>query len=437
MAFPDELRLRGITLILAIAILGMAAWMARDVERHAGAAPQRQAAASGGASSRTGLPFSPSPAGPAMRMPMAPRLVEAPRATTHAAPLAASSPGPSNLAPFYDVCGIGSVQAVMRARQIQPASAPGNGASDRPAHTVFEPALPDGMGDDAMRAAWPRLLQALAGSPVPRRQAAAVLLQESNAFGDEAFSLPPWPMDRTRLHRLAGLALASSDPVVMRWAIAACSPPAERDACVGLSARHWIALEPLNLLAWLQLLIDEPAAEAEALNGMALARSASSGFGHLTWTVFQGMPAELPQHLRVSLAVVTEAVDGMLMRGDYQHLMQQCGPTRVADSNRRQLCQALAQVLAHESADLIGLLIGHRLLDQLSGSAVVYAPMRRDYDRWNREGLTRVLSHLLEQPYNCDTQAFWSARAEERDRLGEAGQFRAWRKAQSGLAGRP
>lgn len=367
---------------------------------------------------------------------MAPWLVEAPGAPTRAAPLAPSSPSSSNLALVYDVCGIGSVQAVMRARQIEPASAPGDRAPDRPVDTVFEPGLPPGMGDDAMRAGWSRLLQTLAGSSVLRQQAAAVLLQETKPFGDEAFSSPAWPMDRARLHRLADLALASPDPVVMRWAIAACSPPAERDACRGLSARHWIALEPGNLLAWLQLLNDEPAAEAEAMHGMAFARSASSGFGHLAWTVLQGMPAEVPQHLRVSLALSTAAVDGMLPLGDYRGLMQQCGPTRVVDSNRRQACLALTQVLAHESADLVSMLIGHRLLDRLSGSAAEYATMRRDYDRWNREGLVRVLAHLA-QPFACDTLAFWNAHAEERDRLGEAGQFRAWRKSQAGTAGRP
>ena len=340
---------------------------------------------------------------------------------------AAAEPGkrPGDLA----LCGVGYQPVTPLTPAALAASEPNiEGASPAPdaaASALINPLLPPVVAAQALAAAWPRIQASLAASPDVRQQAAALRLAGIEALetGSDAQAV------RTRAdtqRRLAALALATSDATAMQWAVRSCDGATAPGGCLGLSARHWVCVEPGNLAAWLYLLAQEPLARDEALHGMALSRRADFADRRLAAVVDAGLPADIPPYLRVVLAVLLTGIDAAQSMPSLQALQRACDAPALKDSNRRQQCAALAGVMLGNGSSLTTLALGTRLGQHAGWPAERVQALRAELAvlpalHWQ--------AMVTDQPYGCSAVAGmrrWLAGTEQ---MGELGWLRQQRLA--------
>ena len=186
---------------------------------------------------------------------------------------------------------------------------------------------------------------------------AAALMIGAQARGDEA---------RSRIDRLARLAGHSQDPVVYAIAVEACRAwtPDEGGACQLLSRAQWVHLDPDNALPWLELAAEaerahEPDAEAEAMHRAASARRSDAHAGVLPALVERALDdahaAPLQRTLALSASWSAQAAWAPPRSGQaYLY----CTAESLADANRQQTCDALAQTLALRGMSLADVSVG-------------------------------------------------------------------------------
>ena len=183
---------------------------------------------------------------------------------------------------------------------------------------------------------------------------AAALMIGAQARGGEA---------RSRIDRLARLAGHSQDPVVYAIAVEACRgwTPEQGGACQLLSRAQWVHLDPDNALPWLEL-----AAEAEAMHRAASARRSDAHADVLPALVERALDdahaAPLQRTLALSASWSAQAAWAPPRSGQaYLY----CTAESLADANRQQTCDALAQTLAQRGMSLadvsVGLAIGRNV----------------------------------------------------------------------------
>lgn len=266
--------------------------------------------------------------------------------------MAADVPGPRRRTPV-ELCGAGRV-VVDHPAAIRSAD---SGAS-----------MPESAqeADDPIQArldqAWPRLVERLLAAPGPRAQAAGWLLA-----GHGPLPVAGVVDQAAASQGLVRLALAAGDAWVLQLALQHCGVQSPAAACAGLTARHWLQADRGNALAWVALWQQEPAAADEALHGMALARSADSGFGQLPALVAQHWPVDLPPYLLSAAVIRSFGVDAALVRPSLKPLIEICrAAVARGDANRRASCELAAELLVGSGRDLLtrgmGLAVG-RVLD--------------------------------------------------------------------------
>jgi hypothetical protein len=295
-----------------------------------------------GASAWLAWAGAPSPRAPAPRViASAPRPIAAPlreaaarkppprRAATHAARAAP----PARDAGEVEICGFGEVRL--------PADDP-YGLNR----------VPDSLRRSALDEVDERMLAS--GDEQVR---AAALMIGAQARDGEAHS---------RIDRLARLAGHSQDPVVYAIAVEACRgwTPEQGGACQLLSRAQWVHLDPDNALPWLELAAEaeqahEPDAEAEAMHRAASARRSDAHAAVLPALVERALvdahAAPLQRTLALSASWSAQAAWAPPRSGQaYLYCMAEA----LADANRRQTCDALAQTLAQRGMSLADVSVG-------------------------------------------------------------------------------
>jgi hypothetical protein len=278
--------------------------------------------------------------------------------------------------------------------------------------------------DEAASAA----LASMKASASPRAQAAAhyfragraamVKILRSSCDGDEACirTASTWQGDGAgQRDALARMAQDSDDPQVYAWAYRSCkaAPVAERGACQLINASQWARLDPLNAEPWLELGAEaqshkDAAALEDAMFHVASAERHDPGWGALPGSLIDHLPAD-DSALIGTWGLIVQAVGLEAVAGSaWAPVARYCGARELADPNRGETCERIADLLVEHSsttdARAIGIGIGKRLgwpaqrldaLDQqrdaeaavqhkhaTEASALDCATLRARVDRW-------------------------------------------------------
>jgi hypothetical protein len=233
------------------------------------------------------------------------------------------------------------------------------------------------------------------------------------------------------LTELATLAATTTDARALTLAREQCGllthDTAPLPHCQALTARRLVALDRDNAAAWLALALEEPGAIDEAMHQATLARQWND---HATAArrFIERVDANggLRSMVLVQSLLMTPPAQPISAQ---QLVLQHCGAKSVvADANRRQQCEQLAQGLRTHSHSLIGL---------ATAALVAQALGRDDAEAWREDA--RLLAHV-QQVRSSDESA---QSADARDcsvalprelllrsaREGEVPALRAWMQA--------
>ncbi len=230
---------------------------------------------------------------------------------------------------------------------------------------------------------------------------------------------------------LAQMATTTRDPQVYALAFSVCGATPNEASCRLLSAEQWARLEPGNAAPWLFVLARaeqrrDMAAQNEALHRIATSARSDQHFFAMSGLVLAHTPADevsMPATLTLTVEAARVAAAGSVP--GYQTMYQMCKGAVLRDSNRRQTCNAAAELLvAHSDTSLerlMGIGLGAQVgwpterVDRLRGETTAYADSLTAQEAIG--GCTSVTRGL---------EAF-----ERHARLGEDGALREW-LAQSG-----
>lgn len=351
-------RLAAVGVLAALGLAGLAGWLVHLRQASAPDAPSAAAASGLPAVPRRGAQRPPSVTLPPLPEIEPLRLDEASLAAAGA----------------FDVCGLGAV--------------PGQWQRPSPDADEMVFGLPPALGVDAPNAAIDHLVQSSLHASRPRRRGAALMMQRE---GDTAAAL-------------AQLAATSHDPVIAHWAVSACWAAADvrrRPPCAVL-ARRWAQLEPDNAAAWLAVLDGEPGAEAEVMQQVALASRFDEHLGEVAREAMHAARGEWAPLLR--LQVLGHAFDGDA-RGlsSYSPLLQHCAPSQLADPDRRQRCEAVAELLVGRGRTLLAQKFGLRLAERLAWPERRLAPLRAAHARADEAARAAAARRQRHGAFSCAT----------------------------------
>lgn len=322
-------------------------------------------------------------------------------AAAQAAPAAAGVPA------VMEVCGLGRV-----------ALQPGGGtpdSADGPDPASGLAALPTPVGSGSLAQTRERLLASLRSTPGARAQVAAQLLQRPDTEDPQVWHA--WAQATLQQ------ALAQPDPVALGWAEEACGRLAgdgsQGQACRVALIRARLRLEPDNARHWAALADEEPAAAAEAWQGLLRASRWHEAPQALVLLTQQVLPPDVPAYLRMALGAEVDTQAAALPSPGEGFLQARCSepaPGRQAE------CQALAQTLVANSDATQTLALGLKV-GQASGwpeqrvQAVQQElqALASDRVRWQPEA---------SQPLSCRGVESWQQHLQQVAVLGELGALR-------------
>ncbi len=174
---------------------------------------------------------------------------------------------------------------------------------------------------------------------------------------------------------VARLAASSTDPRVYAIAFHACSGPNTHTqrggACQLITAAQWARLDPGNAVPWAFVAAaaqaqGDVAALNEAMHQIAQARHSRHGWGELPGLVLAHAPADAPAlKATYELIVSVIGVEATWVIPSYQTISPFCKAEALADTNRRETCGRIAELLAEHSDTLLdrsfGASIGKRV----------------------------------------------------------------------------
>ena len=230
---------------------------------------------------------------------------------------------------------------------------------------------------------------------------------------------------------IARLAARSSDPFTYGVALQACdqygAAAEAAPSCRLLSGAQWARIDPGNATAWLRVAAEASVRKDGAALDEAMYRVGSSTgskvygnelFGHAMARV----PDSASGAEQVDAFVFVIGVVAAWQLPAYQTTTQYCAAPLLQDSNRWQICDAVARHFVERGSTLIERRIGLRLGDRLKWSAEKMAALRQEDDAFAR---VQTESSSDPEPVSCRAieraRGFWTQVA----RLGEVGATRA------------
>ncbi|HEX6706791.1 MAG TPA: hypothetical protein VF169_18680 [Albitalea sp.] len=276
-------------------------------------------------------------------------------AATHvlpAAPRSASPPTPA-AAGQVEVCGFGAVTL----------------AADDPYLLQYLPAPLHQRTLDALEAR-------LRASADPAVRAAGLLIG-AKARED----------GRSRIEQLARLAMVSTDPRVYAMALEACqdSGAAGAASCSLLSRAQWVRLEPDNAQPWLELAAQarqqrDTEGESEAMRLAAQAQRSEALAGSFPALVDQGLGPQVPVLQRTLAMSVSWRLQSTWGSSHTSQAHAWCTADLDADSERRRVCEAVAETFAFRSRSVADLGIGVALGRHLGWPAARLQALQQEHD---------------------------------------------------------
>lgn len=274
-----------------------------------------------------------------------------------------------------------------------------------------------------------RLLSTLANSPDEVARAAGLLLMSAGRpqLADEACDTADCarravpannPAERLRSDlvardALASMALTTRSPRVYALAMNACQSHRKEGVCLHLSPEQWARLDPDNAVPWLYVAADagdrrEAPTAAEAFFRVSRAARSDAHWGAVTGLVLAKLPSELPILDKVALAGEVLSLEAEALM-PFVPASQYCAVAEVRDTNRQQVCSAMAEVLVHKGSSLMDVALGTSIGQRAGWPAERLAALQDERDAllqlndqsappqpWSCSGLVRTLNQLVE-----------------------------------------
>ena len=230
---------------------------------------------------------------------------------------------------------------------------------------------------------------------------------------------------------LAQMAVSSTDPGVYALAFRACGNNGG-GACQMLNAEQWARLDPGNAAPWLYLLSaahqhSDVALQNEALHRIATAQRSDTGFLAVPGLISAAVPSDETSML-AALNMTVEAIgmQAAVALPPYQPLVADCSGVALRDSNRRQTCAAIAEVLVARSDTLLETLIGLRVGRHVGWPAERIDQLRGEFNAYMQHAEPLVMMDYRSGGASC-SQVRRSLDAVHRRAVeGEVGEMRAW-----------
>jgi hypothetical protein len=299
--------------------------------------------------------------------------------------------------------------------------------------------------DDAARA----VAQALAADARPVAQAARLVLQAMGGddgrraliasmagCGTEACTaasgVPAAALDAATASResLARLAAASADPAAYALAFRMCGSGAVRiGACGLLSAEQWARLDPGNAAPWQEVLAaaqarKDNAAANEALHRIATSQRSDQRFFDLAGLVVDAAPDDDSLRNGVfMLALETIGFQAAWAVPAYQPVLSACKREMLRDSNRRQTCEAIAELMAEKSDTMVERMMGGAVGRQLGWPEARIERMRAEQSAFAESMYAGI---DMRDAMGCEAVKRLTDDVRRMARLGEVGAMRDW-----------
>jgi hypothetical protein len=227
---------------------------------------------------------------------------------------------------------------------------------------------------------------------------------------------------------LARLATTTTDPKVYSMAWRACKPHASVGVCALVSAEQWARLDPDNGTPWLHILAQasargNKAAAEHALFRLAEAKRGDSGFFDATGAILAAAGDDPTTTLgSLDLTVTMIGFEGAVGLPSHQTLVNACKGPALADPNRQQTCNNVAEYLVSRSDLLLDRAIGISV-----GRQAGWSSDRVDRLRGESEAYSASLSFSQESMQSaCGVYRTMSERTRQNARIGEAGALLAF-----------
>ena len=230
---------------------------------------------------------------------------------------------------------------------------------------------------------------------------------------------------------LARMAVSSTDPGVYALAFHTCGGNRE-GACQMLSAEQWARLDPGNAAPWLYMLstahkYSDVAMQNEALHRIATAQRSDTGFLAVPGLISAAVPSdETSMFAALNMTVEAFGMEAAFAIPGYQPLVADCSSVALRDSNRRQTCAAIAEVLVARSDTLLERMIGLRVGQHVGWPAQRIDQLRGEFNAYTQHAEPLVMIDYRGAGASC-AQVRRSLEAVHRRAVeGEVGEMRAW-----------
>ncbi len=230
---------------------------------------------------------------------------------------------------------------------------------------------------------------------------------------------------------LAQMAVSSTDPGVYALAFRACGNNGD-GACQMLNAEQWARLDPGNAAPWLYMLSaahqrNDLALQNEALHRIATAQRSDTGFLAISGLIAAAVPSD-EASLFAALNMTVEAIgmQAAVALPPYQPLVADCSGVALRDSNRRQTCAAIAEVLVARSDTLLETLIGLRVGQHVGWPAERIDQLRGEFNAYTQHAEPLVMMDYRGDGAGCAAVRHSLDAVHRRAVEGEVGAMRAW-----------
>lgn len=230
---------------------------------------------------------------------------------------------------------------------------------------------------------------------------------------------------------LARLAATSTDPAVYAAAIDACTSWARPSApnCQLVSVGQWARIDPDNIDAWLHVAgaaATRKDADAldDAMNHVAHAKAGRIYGDTLAALVDAAVPAGDAFDVSEMRLAAWRLFAGWTLP-PLQTATGYCAQTLLADSNRRQTCDAVAHQLVDNGSTMIDRGVGIRLGSRLGWPGETVTALRQEQDAMQHAELLGLRGNGYGDVSSCSAVAGWHKLLQQAGQLGEVAYARS------------
>jgi hypothetical protein len=198
---------------------------------------------------------------------------------------------------------------------------------------------------------------------------------------------------RDGVNEIAKLAMYSPDSQLYAMAFHACNSLTDNQYgfCKQISASQWAQRDPDNATAWLHTITRITQTSKEKSNAeldaamIRLSQTKKFDLGLSSLSLFQRSEQMQSENIYVQQNLIHLGMDVFMGESlpAYQHILFYCTNDALLDSNRRQICNDIANNLLGDESNLIGVTIALKLGERLAWTSEKIAALHEELDAIN------------------------------------------------------